>query len=326
MKRSILLIGAGQLGSRHLQALALFESSCEIYVIDPFQTSLNIAKTRFEEVKGFEKHRITYISTIQELEEDRFDLAIIATNSNIRGNVIKDLLNQSKVEFFILEKVLFQTIQVYEEINYLFKITNSKAFVNTPGRTFKLYQDLKSSLSPNEPVQMEIIGSNWGLGCNSIHFIDLFNFLTDELITDWNNNLDANFINSKREGFKEFFGNINGQTQNGSRLNITCFLNDNPVNYSIRISTPSKRFVIEPGICKAYKADAESNWIVKEISANFPFQSQLTHKVVKELFEKGTCDLTPYELSIELHKPFVSTILKHYNNFQNNTKEICPIT
>lgn len=326
MKNSILLIGAGQLGSRHLQALALYETPCEIYVIDPFPISLDTAKSRFEEINGFDKHKIIYISTIQELEKDSFDLAIIATNSKIRSNIIKDLLHKSKVNFFILEKVLFQTVKEYNEINELLKSSNSKAFVNCPGRTYTFYQDLKKSITANEQVQMEIIGSNWGLGCNSIHFIDLFNYLTDESILDWQNNLDPGFTNSKREGYKEFFGNIQGQSINGNRLSITCFKNTNPVNYSIRISTPNKRFVIDPGIGEALIANSDSNWAFKKIATKFPYQSQLTQKVVKQLFEKDTCDLTPYELSMTLHIPFITTILKHYNQYQNITTEICPIT
>jgi hypothetical protein len=36
MKKSIVIIGAGQIGSRHLQALALLQIPCQIFVLNPF--------------------------------------------------------------------------------------------------------------------------------------------------------------------------------------------------------------------------------------------------------------------------------------------------
>ena len=43
MKR-IFIIGAGQLGSRHLQALKSSSNSLNIFIVDPSLESLNIAK------------------------------------------------------------------------------------------------------------------------------------------------------------------------------------------------------------------------------------------------------------------------------------------
>ena len=46
--KTVLVIGAGQLGSRHLQALKLVQNDLSISVVDPFQASLDVAKERFE--------------------------------------------------------------------------------------------------------------------------------------------------------------------------------------------------------------------------------------------------------------------------------------
>ena len=218
------------------------------------------------------------------------------------------------------------TIKEYKEIEELFKRSNSIAYVNCPGRTYDFYKSLKKTFNFNEPIQMEVIGNNWGLGCNSVHFIDLFNFFTDEIISDWENNLEASYTSSKREGYIEFFGNISGQTINKSRLSITCYKNEENTNISIRISTPNQHVIIEPAVSKVYISDKHSKWCLKEINTEFPFQSQLTQKNAKQLFEKGSCDLTPFNLSSSIHIPFIETILEHYNQYQNNTKEICPIT
>ena len=92
--KKILLIGAGQLGSRHLQALALLKQSCAIIVVDTNENSLKIAKLRFEEIKGSEKHKVSYQTEIKNSKFLHFNLCIIATNSKIRSLIIKELFNE----------------------------------------------------------------------------------------------------------------------------------------------------------------------------------------------------------------------------------------
>ena len=44
------VIGAGQLGGRHLQGLARLSLPCEIDVVDPSPVSLDSARKRFSEI------------------------------------------------------------------------------------------------------------------------------------------------------------------------------------------------------------------------------------------------------------------------------------
>jgi saccharopine dehydrogenase-like NADP-dependent oxidoreductase len=46
---NIVIIGAGHLGSRHLQALAHLEEQAFVQVIDPSEDSRTIAEKRFKE-------------------------------------------------------------------------------------------------------------------------------------------------------------------------------------------------------------------------------------------------------------------------------------
>jgi len=325
MRKNILLIGAGQLGSRHLQALALLNEPCHIEVEDPSADNLNTAMTRFEEVDGFEKHKIGYYTEIVSLKENYLDLAIIATNSNVRAKVIKELLQTKKIKYFILEKVLFQILNEYDEISELLKKSGSLAFVNCPRRMFDFYQDLKTSLDMNNPIQMEVIGNNWGLACNSIHFIDLFNFITGDNITTWQNNLDDGYTDSKRDGYKEFNGNLFGRTSKGNSLSLTCY-NTGAPNASIRISNQNKRFVIEESFGKAWKSGFIKEWSMEEVQFSLSYQSKLTHISAKQLFETGNCMLTPFNISSSLHIPLIQTLLDHYNKYIDIKTEICPIT
>jgi hypothetical protein len=322
---SIIIVGAGQLGSRHLQALALLDKPFHIEVVDPSRDNLDTAISRFEEINGFEQHAVTYHTELKSLTTNKFDIAILATNANVRSKIIKELLRSNKVGYFILEKVLFQSIREYQEISELLKETDSRAFVNCTRRMFDFYQKLKVSVMNDGPVIMEVIGNNWGLGCNSIHFVDLFNFLTKDNITIWQNNLDENFIDSKRVGYKEFTGNLSGRTSSGNSLSLTCYNNGAP-NASIRISNQNKRFIIEESLGKAWKSDSNNEWKAEEILFSMTYQSQLSHLVVNQLLETDDCMLTPYNISSSLHIPFIQTLLEHFNNYIENKTERCPIT
>ena len=56
------------------------------------------------------------------------------------------------------------------------------------------------------------------------------------------------------------------------------------------------------------------------------YQSQLSHIVVKDLINNDTCDLTEYAESMRLHKPFLDVLINHYNKFEKNDDNVCPIT
>ena len=93
-----LIIGAGQLGSRHLQGLLKFEKEQLVYVLDPSENSLNISKERAQEVEN--KHNVIYRNDWGELPTE-FDLVIVATGANVRSKVVSKLLTDFKVENLI---------------------------------------------------------------------------------------------------------------------------------------------------------------------------------------------------------------------------------
>ena len=67
--KNIALIGCGQLGSRHLQALAFVKHKVKIQVVDSSSDSLKIAEIRFKEVsQNFEGH-ISFHNDIRDLEK-----------------------------------------------------------------------------------------------------------------------------------------------------------------------------------------------------------------------------------------------------------------
>jgi len=114
MKR-ICIIGAGNIGSRHLQGLKKITSPLSITVFDPSAESLSTARQRYDQIPSSLNHEINFLQTMEDLPKN-IDLAIIATSSNVRRKVTEELLKNSTVKYLILEKILFQKAQDYKAI------------------------------------------------------------------------------------------------------------------------------------------------------------------------------------------------------------------
>ena len=77
------LIGAGQLGSRHLQGLAKSDLEISIEVLEPFEDSRNTAKQRFEEIPTNKNIKSIDFHENISLLSDELDLVIVATNADV---------------------------------------------------------------------------------------------------------------------------------------------------------------------------------------------------------------------------------------------------
>ena len=326
MTKKIAIIGAGQLGSRHLQALALLEVPTQIYVIDPSENGLELAHNRFAQVEGHQRHELVLLSSLDQLNVNVLDMVVVATNSAVRHKIVMNLLTNFQVSYLVLEKFLFQRITDYQEVAEKINEAGTKCYVNCTRRMFPIYHTIRRLISSQKQLHMEVTGNNWGLGCNGIHFVDLFQWLSGEQVIEWENMLDPNLLESKRKGYIEFSGRIQGVTKTGKTISITCF-ESGLTNNSIRISTPRHRFLVAETFARVIHENLGSNEPkLEELDFSMLFQSQLTNKVATQLFDRGKCDLTPYKESMEAHLPFLRLMLDHYNTNQQLKSDICPIT
>lgn len=320
-----LIIGAGQLGSRHLQGILKLEIEQTIYVVDPSIESLNVAKTRANEITH--QHSIYYLSSWDELPK-QFDLVIVATGANVRAKVITQLLNGFSVKNLVLEKVLFQDLESYNTIELLLKKTKTPTWVNHARRMANYYDQIKTIISgTKEKVSFNIIGGNWGLACNALHFIDLCAFLSsssvESLDMEW---VDQTVLESKRKGCIEFTGSLRGTLKNGNNFIITS-LNDELSDVTVSISSNSNRWIVqEAGAQKIIHLSKENGF--NEIVTKFTteFQSVLTERIAQDIFDKGYCNLPTYEEACESHIPFIEATLKKYTEISGVKTNICPIT
>lgn len=320
-----LIIGAGQLGSRHLQGLLRLQQEQHIYVMDPSESSLTIAQDRAKEIEN--KHTISYISKWELLPKE-FDLVIVATGANVRANIVTQLLNNYKVKNLVLEKILFQDILSYTNIKELIEKTKTPTWVNHPRRMFDHYKKIKEIIEKNdENVSFQVYGGDWGLACSALHFIDLFAFLANSEVEtidmDW---IDNTIHESKRLNCIEFTGSVKGTLKNGSNFVITSKEGEIG-DITLCVLTKSNRWIIQEGSAQKTIHLSKQNSFKEEISNfNSEFQSTLTTRIANDLFSTKTTTLPTYDEACASHLPFIEKALKKYIEISGIQTTICPIT
>ncbi len=325
--KKIALIGAGQLGSRHLQALAKLDIRSKIFVIDPSAESLKIAKSRFEEMAGNGKilHDVIFSDNIETIDRE-IDLGIVATSSNVRLKVLDTLLTFSEVKNLILEKVLFRKVGEYEIASEMIKERGVMAWVNCTRRMWDVYKTLHKQLNEGKILSFYAYGSDWGLASNAIHILDLISYLScrEEYRI---NSIDINedIFESKRKGFIEFNGSLNGTFGEDISFSITSFKDGN-FPFTVEILTEKGRYIISEGTQKKIQSLKENEWKYVEETFRVPYQSELTNAAAKNIFENSECDLTTYESSKKLHLTYIKSLNKAISKIKNEEVTECPIT
>ncbi|MCE4217579.1 hypothetical protein GD586_08965 [Pseudarcicella sp. GAP-15] len=322
--KKCLIVGAGQLGSRHLQGLIKNLDQLEIYVLDSSENSINLAREKEREISHV--HKVVY-TQIWESLPNYFDIAIIATNANVREKVLINLLQNHKVIFLILEKVLFQELEAYQRVHELLVKHNVITYVNHSRRMFESYKNIKSNLDLNNPGVYSVVGGNWGLGCNALHFLDLFVYLSGKKLKDINvQSVDNILFESSRIGFVEFTGTIIGHLSDNSSFSITSLQGDSS-SITVTIFNNEQRFIIqEGGTPQIFKLEKKNSFKCEMELFKVQYQSELTTNIAFELLEKGFCLLPTYDESRHTHELFLAEMLKKYNMITLLQSSTLPIT
>lgn len=316
---NIAIIGAGQLGSRHLQGLKKASVPMNIYVLDASMESLGICEQRYNEIAENDLIGKIVFTTQWEEIPAFIDIAIVATGSKPRCAIIHELVERHQCRMLILEKFLFPKMSDYDDITNLFQINNVQAWVNCCRRYFSCYQKLRNVLANDGPLTFILEGKNWGLCCNSIHQIDLFAFLSGAKKISFDcSGIDPILYESKRAGYIEMTGTIKGVADNGSSLQISSFAEfDGPGKLSIK----SQRHYVEiyEGLNKMIIDSIEE-------PMNMPYQSDLTGKYVEDLSRTHSLPLASYKESSNLHQQILPHFLQIYNQLKGIDSDLCPIT
>lgn len=320
------IIGTGQIGSRHLQALAMIDRPVSVQVVDIIPDALRNAKERFNEMKGSGnvKH-VDYLEDISEMFPE-LDCVIVATTADRRRKAIETLLREKHVDYLILEKVLFQRRDDFRIIHTLLNQYDVKAWVNFSRRMWPIYRELETKTKNTDFVSLNVTGSQWGLGCNGLHYLDLFAFLTHcTEITILSDSLDSKILTAKRQGFVEFTGALHYLNSKKNHLSMTSYPTGN-APLLVQITSPTSAFVVDENNGIAWISEDADGWKWHKKPFSIPYQSQLTHLVVQKILDTGQCDLASYDDSWKIHIPFLEALSAHLRKINYSEGDICPIT
>lgn len=319
MRYKVLIVGAGQLGSRYLQGLSLCALDLDISVVDVYLDSLERARLRWEEVSGtaLGHHCVTFTLSMPD-SGSRFDLVIIATSAAGRVRIIKQCREQYEIRYWIIEKVLAQSPS---ELDVIAEVLADRegVWVNTPRRIIRWHQQLRDALAIQGTLTCSVSGGNWGLACNAVHMLDLVAWWTgQELVRVDTGKLARQWHESKRPGFFEVHGELSAYYADGTSLVLASSDTEESTSISLRFN--GEEWLISESNGRATSSKGES------VSGTLEYQSVLTGSLVELILKTGNCGLPTLQESLQVHRPFLSAMLEHWNATMPEQRMKVPLT
>ena len=309
----IVLVGFGSIGFRYYQAITKIKlPNIKIFIVDK-------KKSSFKKILKLNKDFIQTSNSLNFIPK-KTDLCIISTTCNNRPILIKKLIKKTKIKNVILEKPLTQSSDELIKLNSLLENIKN-IWVNTDRRCLKVYKYLKKKLDKKKKILIKVRGTSWGICCNSLHFVDLFNFLTSNQVTLIEETKSFNWYSSKRKGFKELddgvlklrFGihelQLHSKKYNGY---------SRPLNLSV--SNDKNNFLINEDLYYFRIKSKKKKLIFKN-----EFTSIKMTNIVRKILLTNKSTLPNYKDSSRLYFPLINFFLNKWKKTNLNSKKV-PIT
>lgn len=286
------IIGYGNIASRHIQG---FEKAHH-----PFR--LHVFDIRDSNFAGC----ITYADQKSLLRNGDLDFILNAGTSSARDEMFSEinLLTDFSTPLLI-EKNFFSTANASLMLNQITQNTN--VFCNCP---VHLYPAIKQFQEGTDPIHIKIIGKNFGILCNTIHYLSFLQMssLKPLRITRLNYEFVGPNI-SKRAGTDEFGGTVNIHLTDESTLEIDTRENTTS-STTISITSGNRYLAIIDDII----VNSSDN---SQIGSQFSvYQSNLSDLYLKSFLSTKTFPLPGYSQLRLLTEDFISRI---NDNSDSNT-------
>lgn len=324
----VLVVGCGQLGSRHLQAAATVAAVSEIEVIDPSPEALATGRERAAQVADRRVDvPMRWLGTLDTASTGG-DLCVVATQAEGRAALIAEIVEKLGYRSFLLEKVVTQSVEEYESLLRLAEHHSLSIWVNCKTRAYPFHKRVKSLLDPAEPVVLTEVGGNHGLGNNGVHTADLFTFYDGgDRIDPVGASVDPVSHPSKRGSTVfDLSGALHGSTPKGSQFSLT-YQGGHAAAPCTTIATSSYRCVVDQMNRWAWESDAASGWVWRPV----PFEGDLTvsnmsRAFIADILATGACELPTLADCAPAHRFILGELLPHFRRLISPSLEACPVT
>ncbi len=298
-----------------------------VHVVDPDPEARERAAVLAAKTPDRGSVEVAEYDDVTELAND-VAVAVVATGSGIRSQVVTALLATIRVEHLVLEKFLFPRRNEYAQVSELLRTVGTSGWVNTPRRLWPGYQRLRESLDLEAPVSLRIQANpTHGLGSNAVHFVDLFRFLAGEAAVGLGGSpLQGRGLrvidNQRRRGYIEFDGTLFGSTPRGDHLEITA-MPGSTAPLLVAVTCGDEHVLIdEAGGVLMRKGAGSEGW--RQDAFVLRLQSELTGQVVRDLAATGRCALPDLEDATEAHLALLGPFLQALDAADEDTP--CMVT
>ncbi|NQU17108.1 MAG: Gfo/Idh/MocA family oxidoreductase [Candidatus Saganbacteria bacterium] len=312
MKNNIVIIGMGNMGKRHLQAVANLSIIGEILCYDISHGSLDSVPAFLKENNICNNNIRTTISFDEIIKAINAEtIVIIATTAQGRHQIIANVITLRPLAI-IAEKPLCQSIDEYEMIMALSRDTNVPLYVNFPRHMYGFYREIYESLKGSKAKGFSAVFSG-GMGCIGIHLLDLLVWIlevkTYKILFSDNHSV----YHAKRAGYCDLAGVL---LLSINDTNVAFLHSQKDEGHSlIEFYSQNNKFRIYESEKKMVVQDVSIGIDVREI--DLPFTSQLTDKIITALIQKERVELPNISQSYLTHKILFDYIkinrLEHVN-------------
>jgi hypothetical protein len=295
----VLIVGVGELGSRHAQSLAQVPHLSEITLVDPSEKSILIATERIRST-GF-NGEINCTPTLDK-HQGAIELAVVSTSSYERLGSLNQVLENSKPQHVLLEKLLTPSATNLSKFRHLFARQESKYWLNCPMSFFPHYQAIENELDLKvlgPRLSYTVQGGNYGLITNAIHYLEHFARLSSSSIANLRFKDGARVISSKRDGYSEIIGHLLGETISGDLFSVEFDSDTHGEKLEIKIEQGERSFLVDEIGLTSQRVDSQGNFQTSPI--NTPKQSELTHQSMELILEGKSPMWADANSSIDLH-------------------------
>lgn len=285
----IIIIGIGNIGKRHLQAISNLSIEFEVFCYDKMKTAM-YSVPDFCANNNIKIKNLHYLYSINDVEKkiNNTTIVILSATSKNRIDTLKMVLNKNPLSI-IAEKPLVQNLTDYEQIMRISKKNKVPIYINFIARVQPFYQKIYEDVKEEKEFVFYANMPKWGISTVGIHQFDLLCWLfrvnSYKMVAS---NLKS-IYETKRKGFYDMVGSIILETE---KRNICVFNNmENESIASIQIITSNKVYNIFEEQKKMLLIEKENAIELKEI--NFVYVSQYINIVIESIISTNSSIMLP---------------------------------
>lgn len=282
MKTKLIIIGLGNIGKRHLQAISNLNFLEEVLCYDINAKSLDLVPSFCEE----NDVRVKNLKLISDLDKilksiSKETIVIISTTAKGREKILAESINRQP-RAILAEKPLCQKVSDYENIMTLAGTKKVPVYINFVRHQYDFCYEIHKLMKDSKEKSFNAFFSG-GMACVGIHMLEMMTWLLNVNSYRILTSRKSEVYETKRKGYCDFSGEMLLETNNSN----LCFVravktaSEKEKASLIDIFSDEKQFRIYEFAKKMIVSDMSNS--IKVLDIEIPYISQITDKIVENI-------------------------------------------